>query len=216
MNMETFSAKEIFSFGWMKAKKFLVLFCGLFLIIFAVNLLLAFFKNTPSRTNESMFLIYALSCFVDLVVGLGLIKVALDICDDKTPGYAVFFYNFDIFLNYTVGFILFSLLTTLGILILVIPGIVWFLKFQFFGYFIVDKKLGPIEALKESARITHGIKLRLIKFAILVGFINFLGALVLGIGLIVSIPTTIIAHAALYRKLASKSIKTGDASAISS
>ncbi|MFH1093863.1 MAG: hypothetical protein V1739_06900 [Candidatus Omnitrophota bacterium] len=216
MSKNVFSNKEIFRFGWEKTKEFLVFFFGVFIIISAVNFFISFFENMLNKTNESLFLLNVLSCFFDLVVGLGLIKTALDICDDKLPTFAALFSNFDIFLNYAVGFILFSLLVTFGILLFVFPGIIWFLKFQFFGHFVMDKRLGPIEALKESSRITGGLKLRLLGFALLLSFINILGALLLGIGLIASIPTTIIAHAALYRKLAYGSIKTGDARAINS
>ncbi len=208
MRANNFSAGEILRFGWMKTKKFFVFFFGIFVLIFSLNFLIAFFENTFSSSNESLFLADTLSCFADLVVGLGLIKIALDICDEKIPDIRSFFSNFDVFLNYAVGFILFSLLVAFGILLLVIPGIICFLKFQFFGHFVVDKRLSPIDALKESARITSGVKIELIGFGILVCLINFLGVSALGIGLIASIPTTIIAHAALYRKLAYKSINT--------
>jgi uncharacterized membrane protein len=32
-----------------------------------------------------------------------------------------------------------------------------FLKYQFYGYFIVDKGSGPLEALQQSGRITKGV-----------------------------------------------------------
>ncbi|MCK4994894.1 MAG: hypothetical protein KAS13_07630 [Candidatus Omnitrophica bacterium] len=205
MNRNAFSAGELFKIGWTKAKRFLVYFFCLFLLIFAINVFLSIFRNRLGLSNNGLFIFNALSCLIDLVVGLGLTKVTLDICDEKIPNAASFFSSIDFFLNYSVGFILFSLMTTLGMLLFIVPGIVLLLKFQFFAFFIIDKKLGPIEALKESSRITQGIKLELLGFAILMGLINILGALAFGVGLIASISTTLIAHAALYRKLTSNS-----------
>ena len=41
-------------------------------------------------------------------------------------------------------------------IIFFIFGIYVFLKYQFYGYLIVDKGLGPIEALKQSSELTDG------------------------------------------------------------
>ena len=64
--------------------------------------------------------------------------------------------------------------------------------------------MGPIEALKKSSQITKGVKLDLLVFSFLLTGINILGVLAFGIGLILTIPTTIIATAFVYRKLLSK------------
>ena len=84
---------------------------------------------------------------------------------------------------------------------LIIPGIIWGIKFQFFSYFIVDKGLGPIEALKRSSTITKGAKWDLFLFGLLVWLINLLGALCLLVGLFATIPTTGVAMAFVYHKL---------------
>ena len=84
---------------------------------------------------------------------------------------------------------------------MIIPGIIWAIKFQFYDYLIIDKKLGPIEALKKSAVITKGAKGNLFVFGLLLGGINLLGAICLLIGLFAAIPTTLVAKAFVYRKL---------------
>jgi len=64
------------------------------------------------------------------------------------------------------GLILYTLITLVGTILLIIPGIIWGIKFQFFGYFIVDKGLEPIEALKRSAAITKGVRWSLLFLAL--------------------------------------------------
>jgi len=88
-----------------------------------------------------------------------------------------------------------------GTILLIVPGVIWAVKFQFFSYFIIDKGLGPIEALKKSSAITKGVKWNLLGFDLLIGGIALLGVLALLIGLLAAIPTAMIAMAFVYRKL---------------
>jgi uncharacterized membrane protein len=89
-------------------------------------------------------------------------------------------------------------------ILLVIPGIIWSIRFHFFSYLIVDKGVSPIEALKKSSKITKGTKWDLFLFGILLVFINILGALALLVSLFVTMPATMVANAFVYRKLLSQ------------
>ena len=56
------------------------------------------------------------------------------------------------------------------------PGIIFALMFMFSTFIVIDRELGPIEAMKESHRITHGHKWKLLGFSLLLVLINLLGA----------------------------------------
>jgi uncharacterized membrane protein len=60
--------------------------------------------------------------------------------------------------------------------------------------------LGPIQALKESKRLTSGVKADLFLFTLLTFGINLLGAIALGVGLLVSLAITYFAIAHIYRQ----------------
>jgi hypothetical protein len=75
------------------------------------------------------------------------------------------------------------------------------LKYQFYSYLIVDKNLGAQESLKESAQMTQGIKWDLLLFGMTLGLVNVLGFLAFGIGLLVTLPTTLLANAFVYSHL---------------
>ena len=87
---------------------------------------------------------------------------------------------------------------------LIVPGIIWAIKFQYYGYFIVDKGLGPIKALEASSELTDGIKWDLFLFGLLLFCINILGLLCLLIGSFATVPTTMLAYTFVYRKLESQ------------
>jgi uncharacterized membrane protein len=50
--------------------------------------------------------------------------------------------------------------------LLIVPGIIFGLMFMFSTFLVIDRELGPIEALKESNHITHGHKWRLLGFSL--------------------------------------------------
>ena len=56
-----------------------------------------------------------------------------------------------------------------GLVLFIIPGIVWGLKYGFGMIAVVDKKLSPLQALKFSGKITYGYKRELF-LVFIVGF----------------------------------------------
>ena len=92
-------------------------------------------------------------------------------------------------------------LKTKLILLLLVSGIILALKFQFYDYFIIDKELGIAESIERSGKITEGALWELFLFAIVLIGINILGALCFGVGLLVTIPISMVAMAHVYRQL---------------
>lgn len=67
-------------------------------------------------------------------------------------------------LKYFAASIIYGMMVLIGLLFLVIPGIIIALKYQFYGYLIVDRHMDPIEALKGSSRLTNGALTNLFVF----------------------------------------------------
>jgi uncharacterized membrane protein len=112
-----------------------------------------------------------------------------------------------LFFKYLFGSILYVLIFCAGLILLIFPGIIWGIKFGLFPYFIIDKGLGPIKALKASAKTTMGARWDLLGFGFVVSIISLLGVLCLVIGIFATIPTTMIAAALVYRRLLSQTKK---------
>jgi len=97
-----------------------------------------------------------------------------------------------------------GLVVLVGFILLIVPGIIAILMLLFVPYIVIDKKLNPIEALKESARITRGAKWELLLLVLFIFGLNILGALLLLVGLLVSVPVTTLALVHAYRTLEAK------------
>ena len=100
--------------------------------------------------------------------------------------------------------ILLGLTIAIGFVLLIVPGIIFSLMFLFTTFIVIERELGPIEAMKESSRITRGHKWPLLGFVIVLTLINVLGVLALVVGLLVSIPVSTLAFVHAYRVLSAK------------
>ena len=144
------------------------------------------------------------SFVVKNLVDIGLIKIALKFNDNQKVDYKDLFSGTKVFWKYVGGSILYGLIVFAGFLLLIIPGIIWSIKFQYYSYLIIDKGLGPIDALKQSSTITQGLKWDLLVFNLALIGVLILGFLALFVGLFWAIPTNMLATAYVYRKLSSK------------
>ena len=88
-----------------------------------------------------------------------------------------------------------------GLLLLIVPGCMWAYMFLYVGFLTIDKGMSPIAALQESRVMTHGYKMDLFLFSLVVAGLNILGVICLLVGVLVSIPVTLMASAYVYRKL---------------
>ena len=64
---------------------------------------------------------------------------------------------------------------------------------MFFDIIILDRRLGSIEGLKTSWRLTKGNWWKIVLLIIMLSFVNFAGALALGIGILFTAPFTFFA-----------------------
>jgi uncharacterized membrane protein len=146
------------------------------------------------------FVLWLLQMVVNLIIGIGIINICLKFLDNQKPKYKDLFYYKPI-VNYFLASLLEGLIVVGGFILLIIPGIFFALRLQFTSYLVVDKKLGPVEAIKTSWKITGGNAWNLFFFGILLGLINILGVLCLLIGLFVTVPLSMLATTFVYRKL---------------
>jgi len=199
-----FSWEEAVKYGWRATLDHLGFFIKALIIVFVVSLS---FSITTKMTKETMpvvsFLANLTGMFFSLVFGVGLIKIYLKICDKKEPalGDLVSGVTAGLMLRYLAAALLYFLIVFGGLLLLIIPGIIWLMQFQFCTYLVIDKGLGPVAALKKSSVITRGAKWDLLVLICLSALINLAGILAMGIGLFVTIPLTMLALTSVYRKL---------------
>lgn len=207
-----FSIKESLKFGWEITKSNFWFLVGVLAISFLVSIVTNILQQSViALTKQSLFLfgvaavaIFVASMIAQLVINLGLLKIAINFADGVKSDFKELFSQYKVIWRFLGASILYGLIVLGGLILLVVPGIIWAIKFQFYQYFIVDKNSGIKESLRLSAQATQGVKWQLFLFVLSIILLNVLGALALMVGLLVTIPVTMVAIAYVYRKLSSQ------------
>lgn len=136
-----------------------------------------------------------------MVAGMWVTKGMMNLVRDQEVGFGVLMEVVPRLPAYLVTMLLYLLIVAGGLLLLIVPGVVWAVKYFLAPYLVIDKGLGPIEAIKLSAKMTDGVKWDLIGFYYSVVIFMYLGILALIVGLMVTIPVGVISFAVLYQLL---------------
>jgi len=226
-----FSIGSTVRFGWDTFKKRPWLFIGAFLLFVIAQGLLDVLSSANEALfpiSDEDFLIadalvdFAIHFGLGALISMGL--TAFNLAAHDNPGTVKLFalwhphpywkflglsvlFSIVILAGVLLGFVLvdrFGLENGLaiGIPLLFVLGAIFWLTFMFAGFFVIDREVGPIEAMKESYRITRGHRWSLLGLLLVLLLINLLGALALIVGLLVSAPVLLLAFAHAYRVLA--------------
>lgn len=156
------------------------------------------FARSPLATIFSLIFLV-----IFFVVQIGTYNLMLKVVDGKAAVikdlYTYTDMTMKILRNIAAGLIV-GVIVLIGLIFLVIPGIYLGIRLMFFTYYIVDKNAGVMDSIKMSWELTRNGVINLFLFSILLFILNFIGALLFGIGLAITVPLTFLATALLYRK----------------
>lgn len=117
------------------------------------------------------------------------------------------FTSFQNYANVILANILTGIIIIIGIILLIIPGIIFACKLAFVPYLVVDRKMEAIEAVKESWRMTSGHALSVFLIGLLAILIVLAGLICLIVGIIPAIIWIELAFASLYHAVSTQKIK---------
>lgn len=200
--MNTFSIEAAFRFGWDTFKKRPGFFIGMTLIVLVVSWLTGFVLSMFSMDKN--FIGGIVNLAITTLVDLGIVATVLKVYD--VPESVTFsdLWHPQGYLPYLGATILTAIVVVIGLILLIIPGLIAATMLLFVKFVVVDRKLSPIDAMKESARITKGHRMTLFLFVLAIAVLNIIGAILLVIPLLVTIPISTLAMVYAYRTLGHK------------
>lgn len=203
--MRKFSMEEALRFGWETLKKYPAFLAGVVLLLALINYTPFLISNfAREKVGDYFFPIQIVFTILQVILNMGILRITLLYVDGEQAEPHDLFACAHLFFRYFVASFAFVLLVVLGLMLFIIPGVVLALKFQFYDYFIIDKNAGIMESIERSGKITEGGLMDLFLFTLALFGINLLGALVLGVGLLISMPVSMLARAHVYRQLEAK------------
>lgn len=156
------------------------------------------------RLPFSKVIFYLLSIalwIVAVIMQIGWTKISLLLSRDQKPRVLELFSNDSLFITYFLGSVCGGLAIAGGLILLIIPGIIFGVSFAMYGFLIVDQNMGPIESLNASRALTKGVRWQLFLFGLLMILLNLAGLLCLVVGLFFTFPASSIAAAYVYDQL---------------
>ena len=112
-----------------------------------------------------------------------------------------FFKGFEFFVPLMIAGILVSLITFLGFLLLIIPGIYLAVSYLWTSYIVVFGQKEGWPAMELSRKLISKNWWSFLGLGLLLTLINLIGALLLGVGLLVTIPVSVIAIYLTFEKI---------------
>ena len=217
----TINGKAAIAFGWRTAWKNILLFLGIGVITFLISFAVDALSTAVSELTEQqslnaltgltlIFVVIAIDTVWQVFYSLGLSRLALDFIDTGKSTFGRVFSQGALLWRGLGVTLLTLLIVVVGFLLLIIPGIIWSIKYSMAMYCLVDKKLGVKESLKMSAELTRGVKWQLFGFWLVLGLINLAGFLALVIGMVITVPLTMLAQAHVYRHLTKQAGSASD------
>lgn len=193
---------ELLKFGYETFKKNWLFLIGVFLLATIVWSIPCYIGTRLEFTYPFWARISNLICYIlSTLVSVGLIRIVLQLIDGKTPSAKELFIGWDRIIPFFIAHILFSVIFLVGLLLLIVPGIIWGVRYSLYPFFVIEKGEGPIKALQSSAAATYGAKWDLLAFFGASILIVFAGLLFFGVGVYVAWPIVMLGYALAYRKL---------------
>lgn len=114
---------------------------------------------------------------------------------------------FEVFKNYwnsVFANLLVVIIIGFGMMMIIVPGIIFACKLAFVPYLVVDKKMEAVEAVKTSWQMTNGYSLTIFFIGFLIIFVFLLGVLAFGVGALIAIMWIRLSFASVYFSASNK------------
>ena len=196
---------ELLSQSWSTIKSNFDVAIGAAVIYLALNAILSSIQSSVKikwPENTTIFIItLILTSIGSSMVRSGLLNIALSFAFKNKAIIQEFKLSFRKYAKIIVGEILYLLLIVLGLTMLIIPGIIIAIRYQFYIFFIIKYDAGIIESFEQSAELTKGLSFNIFTFNIAMISFGLLGILGCIVGLYITIPISLACWALLFSRL---------------
>ncbi len=201
----SFSIRESLRFGWNKTRQHNRILFAVLLVLFASRVAYAIVDKVLGHTLQG-FAAGVVLTLVSFVLGIGFTLITLKIAKGESVSYSDFIPPFRTIGEFLCTSILTGLMIVGGLILLIVPGIYLALRFSMTRFAVLEGG-GILGSLRASTTLTQGIKWHLLKFFVVFLAINVLGMALFFVGLLVTLPVTMIAYAHVYQKLQQRPVE---------
>ena len=198
----TLRVGDAISYGWNAFKRWPGMLILVVVIVWAISFAISTVGAIVGGDQIAIRLVFNLvGWVVSAMLTLGMYRVALMVTHGQEPDVGQLFVLEGVG-RYLVASFLFGLGMMIGLVLLIVPGIIFAVTFGFYGVAIADTDVGIVDSFKRSAELTKGQRGTVFLLGLAFFGIGLLGLLACFVGSLVSGPVTLVATAFAYRTLA--------------
>ena len=176
--------------------------------VFVVSMILLFLSGIVVALlvlHRSGFAIWLIALLAWLLVCSGMIvglhAMALKSVDGRAPRVDDLFGSLVLGPAYLLALAFYCAAVSLGFALLIVPGIYLAVRYCLFAQIITDKSAGPLAAPRDAAVLARGNYSQLGALFLIAFLLNAAEAAILGLGLVISFPVSLLAIAGFYHSL---------------
>jgi uncharacterized membrane protein len=145
-------------------------------------------------------LVLAIIVLLSAFMQAGVIRATLEVANGRRVEFATFF-RFENMGAVVLAALLVGVGTGIGMLLFVLPGIAFAFYAQFALFFVLDKRIGAVDAIKASFTLVNRNLGTVALLFLGVYAANLVGSAICGVGQLVSFPVGLLATTYVYRRL---------------
>ncbi len=196
-----FMISEVLSTSWKYTKSQIWVLAGLFIGYFILSSLIGVLLMPAQGSIVGNIIANLLSIVISCAFMLGYIKNMFQTLDGEEPQFSAYGSQSRKIVTYFVASLIYIIAVSIGIILLIIPGIYLAVRLQFFMQFIVEENCGITESLKKSWQLTEGQVMPLLLLLLTMIGIALVGCILFFIGIFVAMPLIYMMQCYVFRKL---------------
>jgi uncharacterized membrane protein len=166
-------------------------------------------SSTPSNPlnvwivgGVAWIVLLALSTFFHV----GMVRLVLQAARGETVNFSLLFSGADRFWPAFAVVLLQTVLGLVGCALLIIPGLFVYLALSFSNFYVIDARMGPIQAMKASIGVVKVQWGQIFLFWLLSGLVMFAGLLACCVGYFASVPVAQLASAVAFIRISGRGV----------
>ncbi|MFC1992506.1 hypothetical protein ACFLV3_01680 [Chloroflexota bacterium] len=191
-----------YQYGWQQIKKYFLELLLIAVIGIVIGVPLGIFNNDANEGGAGAAILgvfgFAYSILVIKPVDYGISFANLRAARGDKLEVKDMFDAFKYYINVVLASLLSGAIIVIGLVLLIVPGIIFACKLAFVPYLVMDRKMEAIEAVKESWRMTNGYASKVFLIGLLAIPICIAGLICFGVGIIFAFMWIRLAFASLY------------------
>ena len=201
-NNSKISLRQSINWAWTTFKDNPRFYIGIVLTFFASWVVLELSVVAGQRLGTIFNLtIHLVFLIVFSGLQIGFIKICLDVCVGNSPSYTELFKSLNQGAKLLIAQLAYLVMILIGLLLLIVPSFYLGARFAFFGFEIAEKDSKIIASFRASVTLTDNSIAKLAYYLFVLTLLNLMGAAFLGIGLLITVPVSVLAMTSLYQDL---------------